>query len=147
MIITYLPSQSNGEFEMTTSSENNSFVQNGALYLLPTLTSDVIGSAAVLNGTTYNLTDCTYNTTQSSGYTSSMCTVLAPCEDGGVNGTTGSDSNTTVNWDAYYQACSGVSNSTTGAIINPVMSARLSTRFSASIKFGKVEVVAKLPTG
>jgi len=51
------------------------------------------------------------------------------------------------NRDAYLAACSGVSNKTTGAVINPVMSARVSTRFSASIKFGRVEVRAKMPNG
>ncbi|KAI9438525.1 glycoside hydrolase family 16 protein [Lactarius indigo] len=44
-------------------------------------------------------------------------------------------------------ACSASSNSKTGATIPPVMSARLSTKGSYSIRFGKVEVVAKLPRG
>jgi len=136
----------NGEFEMTTSSSNNSFVKDGRLYILPTLTSDVIGSSNVFNGYTFNLTDCTYNATQYSAYTSSMCTSMTPCVEVGAFSEAGG---VTDNFDAeaYYHACSAVSNSTTGAIINPVQSARLTTRNSASIKFGKVEVVAKLPTG
>ena len=44
-------------------------------------------------------------------------------------------------------ACGAVSNFTTGAVINPVMSARLTTRRSHHIQFGKVEVRAKLPRG
>jgi beta-glucanase (GH16 family) len=44
-------------------------------------------------------------------------------------------------------ACSASSSDTNGATIPPVMSARLSTRGSYSIRFGKVEVVAKLPRG
>ncbi|KAI9457620.1 glucan 1,3-beta-glucosidase [Lactarius psammicola] len=44
-------------------------------------------------------------------------------------------------------ACSASSNSKTGATIPPVMSARLSTKGSYNIRFGKVEVVAKLPRG
>ena len=36
---------------MTTASRNNSFVQNGMLYIVPTLTSDNIGTAAVFDGT------------------------------------------------------------------------------------------------
>ncbi len=44
-------------------------------------------------------------------------------------------------------ACSASSSNTNGATIPPVMSARLSTRGSYSIRFGKVEVVAKLPRG
>jgi beta-glucanase (GH16 family) len=44
-------------------------------------------------------------------------------------------------------ACSASSSNTNGATIPPVMSARLSTKGSYSIRFGKVEVVAKLPRG
>ncbi|KAI0055569.1 concanavalin A-like lectin/glucanase [Artomyces pyxidatus] len=44
-------------------------------------------------------------------------------------------------------ACSASSNSKTGATIPPVMSARINTKASYSIQFGKVEVVAKLPRG
>ncbi|KAH9896078.1 concanavalin A-like lectin/glucanase [Cubamyces lactineus] len=99
----------NGEFEMTTNSPNNSFVQDGKLYLVPTLTSDVIGKPAVLDGYTYNITGCT-----------------------AVNVTTG---------------CGAVSNLTAGTVINPVMSARISTKNSHHIQYGKVEVVAKLPVG
>ncbi|RPD53558.1 glycoside hydrolase family 16 protein [Lentinus tigrinus ALCF2SS1-7] len=99
----------NGEFEMTTNSANNSFVQDGKLYLVPTLTSDVIGTKAVLDGYTYNITGCT-----------------------AVNSTTG---------------CGAVSNLTAGTVINPVMSARISTKHSHHIQYGKVEVVAKLPRG
>ena len=99
----------NGEFEMTTNSANNSFVQDGKLYLVPTLTSDVIGKQSVLDGYTYNITGCT-----------------------AVNSTTG---------------CGAVSNLTAGTVINPVMSARISTKHSHHIQYGKVEVVAKLPRG
>ena len=40
---------------MTTDSSNNSYVQDGKLYIVPTLTSDVIGYQNVLNGYTYTL--------------------------------------------------------------------------------------------
>jgi beta-glucanase (GH16 family) len=103
-----MPSSSNGEFDMTTDSSNNSYVKNGQLHILPTLTSDVIGAAAVLDGHTFNLTDCT---------------------------------------SANYTVCSVVSNASTGAVVPPVMSARLSTKGSASIKYGRVEVRAKIPRG
>ena len=43
--------------------------------------------------------------------------------------------------------CSIRSNKTSGDIINPVRSARLVTRGKKNIKYGKVEVVAKLPQG
>ena len=93
---------------MATDSPSNSFVKDGKLYILPTLTSDVIGKDAIFNGYTYNLTGCTN-------------------ED--------------------WKACGIVSNSTTGTVINPVQSARLTTRKSHNIQFGRVEVRAKIPTG
>ncbi|KAH7031439.1 putative gram-negative bacteria binding protein [Microdochium trichocladiopsis] len=43
--------------------------------------------------------------------------------------------------------CAVTSNKTTGAIINPVRSARLDTKGKRTMKYGKVEVVAKLPAG
>lgn len=43
--------------------------------------------------------------------------------------------------------CSIRSNKTAGTIINPVRSARLSTKGKKSITYGKVEVVAKMPQG
>ena len=36
----------NGEFQWTTDSDNNSFVEDGILYLTPTLTSDHLGEDA-----------------------------------------------------------------------------------------------------
>lgn len=98
----------NGEFEMTTGSSNNSFVRNGELYIVPTLTSDVIGRNAIFDGYTFNLTGCT---------------------------------------NTNLTACGVVSNGTTGTVINPAMSARISTKGKRSIRYGKVEVRAKLPQG
>jgi beta-glucanase (GH16 family) len=43
--------------------------------------------------------------------------------------------------------CSIRSNKTSGDIINPVRSARLTTKGKKSITYGKVEVVAKMPQG
>jgi len=43
--------------------------------------------------------------------------------------------------------CFTQSNSSTGVIINPVRSARLNTAGKKTIKYGRVEVVAQLPTG
>ena len=93
---------------MTTNSPTNSYVKDGNLYILPTLTSDVIGRDAIFDGYTYNLTGCT---------------------------------------NKDYKACGVVSNSTTGVVINPVQSARLTTRKSHNIQFGRVEVRAKIPRG
>ena len=44
---------------MTTNSPNNSFVEDGMLYIVPTLTSDVIGADNIFNGYTYNISGCT----------------------------------------------------------------------------------------
>lgn len=57
---------------MTTNSPNNSFVQDGQLYIAPTLTSDVIGSDAIFNGYTFNITGCT-NTNRECNLFSDEC--------------------------------------------------------------------------
>ncbi|KAF2689593.1 glycoside hydrolase family 16 protein [Lentithecium fluviatile CBS 122367] len=46
-----------------------------------------------------------------------------------------------------FEECVTVTNTTNGTIVNPVKSARINTKLSASIRFGRVEVVAKLPAG
>jgi len=115
----------NGEFEMTTDSSNNSYVQNGMLYLVPTLTSDAIGTAAVLDGHVYNISGCTFNQTH---------------PNGGFIGST-------FDTKSYDLACSAVSNATAGSVINPVQSARINTLKTASIRSGRVEIRAKLPVG
>ncbi|RSH89177.1 hypothetical protein EHS25_002289 [Saitozyma podzolica] len=101
----------NNEFEWTTASSNNSFVKDGILYIVPTLTEDVLGAGAITNGYTLNLT------------TDGTCT------------------------SSNVSQCAVVSNSSTGAIINPVQSARLITRDKVSVKYGKVEVTARMPLG
>lgn len=117
---------------MATDSSNNSYIKDGKLYIVPTLTSDNLGSAAIFNGSVYNITGCTYNTTQgSSSYTTTSSLIDGDDFD----------------YDAYYTACSAVSNISTGAVINPVQSARLSTRGRASIRYGRVEIRAKMPVG
>ncbi|KAF9448411.1 glycoside hydrolase family 16 protein [Macrolepiota fuliginosa MF-IS2] len=128
----------NGEFEMTTSSDNNSYVRNGHLYITPTLTSDAIGADAVVDGHIFNITDCTFNITQGLGYTSSIPQFV---------NTSAIGMDQAFDADGYYRACSAVSNATSGQIINPVQSARISTKKTASIKYGRVEVVAKIPKG
>lgn len=100
-----------GSFQWTTASDNNSFVDNGILYIVPTLSSDHLGVDAISNGYTLNLTadgSCTSNN---------------------------------------VSQCVAVSNSSRLTVINPVQSARLITKNSVNIKYGKVEVVAKFPTG
>ncbi|KAF8577757.1 glycoside hydrolase family 16 protein [Ramaria rubella] len=98
----------NGEFQWYTANDNNSFVDSGNLYIVPTLTSDVIGTSAVFNGYTLTLPDCTTNNKTD---------------------------------------CSTSSSNGAGTVINPVQSARLTTRLSHSLQYGRVEVRAKMPTG
>ena len=109
----------NHQFDMTTESSNNSYVKNNQLYITPTLTADVLGYDQILDGTMFNLTDCT-NTI--------------------VNKTTNA---TMPNPDA----CGVKSNRTTGTMIPPIMSARLNTKGKYNIAYGKVTVRAKLPRG
>lgn len=130
----------NGQFEMTTSSSKNSYIKDGMLYLVPTLTEDVIGEGNVFDGYVYNLTDCTFNVTQpNNGY------IITG--DGTTVGSRNFD------YAGYYHACSAASNSSAGTVINPVQSARVSTLLSArgdrggSIRYGRIEVRAKMPTG
>ncbi|KAJ7149763.1 glycoside hydrolase family 16 protein [Mycena crocata] len=122
----------NGQFEMTTASSNNSYLKNGNLYLVPTMTP----GWPFADGTTYNSTACTFNRTAPNG----------GFLEGGK-----------FDWDGYYTACSRTTNATAGSIINPVQSARLSTLVSAhgdeathsrgSLRYGKLEVRAKMPVG
>ncbi|KAG5644402.1 hypothetical protein DXG03_008569 [Asterophora parasitica] len=121
----------NGEFSMATASSNNSFIQNGQLHIVPTLTSSSIGDAAVFgyDPTVYNITGCTFNITRPN------------------NGHIIRNGQRVFDSEAYRRACSMVSNATAGTMINPVQSARLTTRYSASIRYGRVEVRAKMPDG
>ncbi|KAK4685148.1 protection of telomeres protein 1, partial [Tremellales sp. Uapishka_1] len=101
----------NGEFEWTTASDDNAFVKDNTLYLVPTLTTDVLTADQITNGYTLNLT---------------------------ADGTCTSTNVT---------QCVAVSNSSLLTVINPVRSARLTTKNSVNIKYGKVEVRARFPTG
>lgn len=111
----------NGEFEWTTDSSNNSFVEDGKLFIVPTLTADVIGEAAMLSGGIVNLTA----TGTCTGTTTAECVAI---------------SNMTVDATTL-----GVFNSSY-TMIPPIQSARLSTNISAAIRFGRVEVKVKNPT-
>lgn len=102
-----------GEFEWTTDSPDNSFIQDGILYIMPTFTDDLSnGSTLLSNGGNVNLTN------------------------NGCTATSQMDAN-----------CYAITNFTAKTIVNPVRSARLSTRGNISLKYGKVEVYAKLPVG
>jgi beta-glucanase (GH16 family) len=98
---------SNGEFEETTLTDENVFIQGGKLIIKPTLqNASLITSNNVLNLTA--LGTCT-------------STVLSNCVS--------------------------ITNTTTHEIIQPVKSGRINTKKGATIKYGRVEVTAKLPAG
>ena len=63
----------NGEFQMATASGSNLFVQDGQLYIMPTLTSDVIGRDAILDGGSYSLDGCTTDNQVSHLYLVLVC--------------------------------------------------------------------------
>ncbi|KAF7297158.1 Glycoside hydrolase family 16 protein [Mycena indigotica] len=98
----------NGEFQIASSFDTNSYVNNGNLYIMPTLTSDWAGEDTVNTGTV----------------------TLSPCTEESTN----------------KSACTASGNGK-DTVVNPVMSARISTKDHYSITYGKVEVRAKLPRG
>jgi len=102
-----------GEFEWTTNSTANSYIQDGILYIMPTFTEDMPGGAELLdNGGSVNLT-------------LNGCTATSEMEEN----------------------CYAVTNDTEKVMVNPVQSARLTTEGKVSMKYGKIEVYAKLPVG
>jgi len=46
-----------------------------------------------------------------------------------------------------WSSCVAVTNTTNGTIINPVKSARINTKAGATIKYGRIEIEAQLPSG
>jgi hypothetical protein len=109
-----------GSFDWTTTDDKNAYVDEQGLHIVPTLTTEStnITDAELYNGYTVNLTS------------------------------TGGDGSCTAPEDwKYNKACSIASNTTLNTIINPVRSARLSTKNSLKMTYGKIEVIAKLPKG
>jgi beta-glucanase (GH16 family) len=98
----------NWEFQWYVNNRSNSFVENGVLYIRPTLTSDLIGEDKVMNGANIDIWP-------------------DGCNSPGFFG------------------CQRASNGAN--IINPIRSALLRTIDSVAIKFGKIEVRARLPVG
>lgn len=110
-----------GSFDWTTNDPANSYVDEQGLHIVPTLTLDTtsITEAQMLDKHLVNLT-----------------------QDGTC--TSREQRISTLN---YNNPCSAVSNATSRAMINPVRSARLTTSGKKTIKYGRVEVEAKLPSG
>ncbi|KAK2592717.1 hypothetical protein QQS21_009592 [Conoideocrella luteorostrata] len=110
-----------GSFDWTTDDASNSYVDEQGLHIVPTLTLETtkITEAQMLDNHVLNLT------------TDGTCTSREQRL-----------SNLT-----YNNPCWARSNATSRAIINPVRSARLTTSGKKTIKYGRVEVEAKLPSG
>ncbi|KAJ3833485.1 concanavalin A-like lectin/glucanase [Lentinula raphanica] len=73
----------NGEFEIMTNKDENLKVQNGNLYIIPTLTSQDIGSDSIFDGYSYDLgDDCTTDNKTACSVTSSKntSTVIPPVQ-------------------------------------------------------------------
>ena len=92
-------------FDQTTDTDENVYVQDGRLYIKPTLQNETL---------------VTTNNNLSLG---ASCT-----------GTT-------------FYACNAVTNTTNGTIVPPVKSGRITTRNGPTIKYGRIEVTATLPSG
>lgn len=97
----------NGQFEQTTTTDENAFIKDGMLHIKPTLQDEKL----VESNNVINLT---------------------------MDGTCSSD---------VWSNCVAVTNTTNGTIVNPVKSARLSTKAGAKIQYGRVEVEAQIPDG
>jgi hypothetical protein len=134
----------NGQFDWTTDSETNSFVEDGTLYLVPTLTSDSLGVDAVTNGAVVNLT-ATGTCTGTSLWNNTNCIN----ELGTGYAFAGTSNPITCSTLTDIADCVAVSNATTGTMLRPAQSARLMTNFSSNavLRFGRVEIKAKMPTG
>lgn len=97
----------NGEFEMTTNTDENVFVKDGIMYIKPTLQD----ANLITTNNTINLTE------------------LGTCTS------------------TVWSDCVATTNTTNGTIVNPVKSGRMTTLKGATIKYGRVEVVAQIPAG
>jgi beta-glucanase (GH16 family) len=107
----------NGAFDWTTTDEKNSYVDAEGLHIVPTLTNETTSITPDQMWANYTLN--------------------IGNQQGG-DGTCTSSSNS---------SCFIRSNPEKGAMIPPVRSARLTTKGKKSIRYGQVEVVAKMPKG
>ncbi|KAH6904287.1 glucan 1,3-beta-glucosidase [Coprinopsis sp. MPI-PUGE-AT-0042] len=111
----------NGEFQMTSRDPENLFIRNGQLYIQPTLSTD---RGIDINAGEYELEDCTFSDQSISSYV------------GPSYGSLRSSA-----------ACSATGNSLVGSVVPPAISARINTKGKRAIRYGKVEVRAKVPRG
>lgn len=72
-------------FDWTTANSNNSFVRDGKLYIVPTLTESILGTTAIVDGYNLNLTldgTCTSNNISQCSASSSLAnrTIINPVQ-------------------------------------------------------------------
>ena len=104
----------NWEFQLYHNNRTNSFVRDGVLHIVPTLTADRIGES--------NLKGNNFRMDMWGGSPADMCT--------GNN----------------FYGCERTAGAG-GNILPPIQSAKLTTAESFSFKYGRVEIVAKMPRG
>lgn len=71
-----------GSFDWTTDSLNNSYVKDGKLYIVPTLTADIYGEAGMLDGVKVNLTEA--GTCTASNKTNIACAAVSNATAGTI---------------------------------------------------------------
>ena len=158
-----------------TSDENSDINQDGAVYTLEGCTGTVPVPLASNTTSTSggNSTQTTNSTTSGSGYTAGQNSTTngttTNTNNGGygagrravlqirqntsnnTNSTSGSSTNgtnpTLAGSANSGNPCRAVTNSARGTVINPVQSGRINTKGKVGIKYGRVEVVAKLARG
>ncbi|KAF5381646.1 hypothetical protein D9615_005483 [Tricholomella constricta] len=157
----------NGEFQLTTASDRNIYFKNGQLYIMPTLTRNVVPDFDK-DGKTYELEGCTATVPRAPAPPVPSSNSTGHGNGNGNGTTTGSHGNghrnttTTTNENANGKrapapanstsaatgnACRAVTDYARGSVINPVMSGRISTKGKVGIKYGRVEVKAKIGRG
>lgn len=149
---------------MTTTSDTNLYFSNGQLYILPTLSSLAIQGNIMQNGANYTLPGCTATQPAAPPATSANTTTNSTTTTrGGTRPTATTSSNGTVaatqlafvNLESRASgpttlntsACTATTSDSLGTVINPVMSARINTKGKVGIRYGRVEIKAKLPRG
>ncbi|KAG5652321.1 hypothetical protein H0H81_005434 [Sphagnurus paluster] len=163
--------QGQNEFQLNTDSASNVYLQDGQLYIMPTLTGDVVPDFDS-DGKTYTLDGCTAsvppppppppaNTTTSTSGGNATSTAAGAAGTGATNNTntgTGNDNagitrrapapqNNSTTANAAGNACVAVTNYALGTVINPVMSGRITTKGKVGVGYGRVEIKAKLGRG
>lgn len=87
------------------------------------------------------------NGTTVNGTTTGNGTFSGNSTSGNSTASNSTASNSTASSGPVENPCTAVSSAAAGSVINPVMSGRINTRGKKTIRYGKVEVRAKLPQG